>query len=89
MRYSDAVRLRIPELLEERGLTPYYLSKLSGGRISLSTAYRLVRLRGRVRRFEADLLEVLCEVLGLKDPAKLFELEGNRTPGSRLKALQK
>jgi hypothetical protein len=78
--YADAVRLRIPELLEEQGLTPYHLSKRSGGRISLSTAYRLVRLEGRVRRFEADLLEVLCEVLGLKDPGKLFELEGSRGP---------
>ena len=48
VRYADAVRLRIPELLEEHGLTPYRLSKRSGGRISLSTAYRLVRLKGRV-----------------------------------------
>lgn len=79
VRYADAVRLRIPELLEEHGLTPYHLSKQSGGRISLSTAYRLVRLQGRVRRFEADMLEVLCDVLGVKDPGRLFELEGART----------
>jgi hypothetical protein len=77
--YADAVRLRIPELLEEHGLTPYHLSKRSGGRISLSTAYRLVRLHGRVRRFEADMLEVLCDVLGVKDPGKLFELEGAKS----------
>jgi DNA-binding Xre family transcriptional regulator len=78
VKYADAVRLRIPELLEEAGLTPYHLSKQSGGRISLSTAYRLVRLQGRVRRFEADMLEVLCDVLEIKEPGKLFELEGHK-----------
>jgi hypothetical protein len=78
VRYAGAVRLRIPELLEEHGLTPYHLSKQSGGRISLSTAYRLTRLKGRVKTFDADLLEVLCEVLGIKDPGKLFELEATK-----------
>jgi hypothetical protein len=74
--YPGAVRLRIPELLHEHDLTPYRLSRRSDGRISLSTAYRLVRLRGRVKTFDAELLEVLCEVLGVRDPGKLFELEG-------------
>ena len=39
-------RLRFPELLEERGLTPYAFAKLTGGKISNATAYRLVKLRG-------------------------------------------
>lgn len=77
--YAEVVRLRFPEILEEHGLTAWHLSKQSGGRISLSTAYRLVRLRGRVKTFDADMLEVLCDVLGVKDPGKLFELEGART----------
>ena len=74
----EAVRLRIPELLEEQDLTPYLLSKKSNGRISLSTAYRLVRLRGRVKSFHAEMLEVLCEVLGVRDPGRLFEIEGDK-----------
>lgn len=65
------VRLRFPELLAEHRLTPYKLSKASGGRISLSTAYRLTRNRGVVKMFDADLLEVLCEVLGV-EPGQLI-----------------
>jgi hypothetical protein len=77
--YPGAVRLRIPELLHENDLTPYRLSKRSDGRISLSTAYRLTRLRGRVKTFDAELLEVLCDVLRIRNPGQLFELEGPRT----------
>jgi DNA-binding Xre family transcriptional regulator len=68
------VRLRIAELLEERGLTPYYLSKQSAGRISLSTAYRLLRLHGVLKSFDADVLDALCDVLAV-EPGELFERE--------------
>lgn len=71
------VRLRFPELLEEHDLTPYSLSKRSGGRISLSTAYRLARIRGHLKLFQADLLEVLCEVLGV-EPGELLERDRKR-----------
>jgi DNA-binding Xre family transcriptional regulator len=66
------VRLRFPELLDERDLTPYGLVKLSDGRISMSTAYRLVRQKGRVKLFQAEMLEVLCEVLKCQ-PGELME----------------
>jgi DNA-binding Xre family transcriptional regulator len=71
------VRLRIPELLTERGLTPYHLAKNSGGRISLSAAYRYSRLKGRVKSFDGDLLEALCDVLGV-EPGELLERDGKR-----------
>jgi len=71
------VRLRFPELLEEHDLTPYSLSKRSGGRISLSTAYRLARIRGRLKLFQADLLEVLCDVLNV-EPGELLERDKKR-----------
>lgn len=74
---SRPVRLRIPELLRQKGVTPYRLSKLSGGRISLSTAYRLARLRGRLHSFDSRLCEVLCEILKVT-PGDLFELEPRR-----------
>ena len=70
----DTMRLRYPEILEERKLTPYGLHKLSGGRISLSTAYRLARQNGRLRFFDAELLEALCDTLGVK-PNDLLERE--------------
>ena len=55
-------------------MTPYQLAKDSGGRISVSAAYRLVRAEGRLSLFGADLLEALCDVLAVK-PNKLFERE--------------
>jgi len=63
--------LAAPELLGD--MTPYRLAKESGGRISLSTAYRLVRLNGRLATFDAGMLAALCDVLGAK-PSELLEL---------------
>lgn len=60
-----ALRLRLPELLDERGWTAYRLSVESGGRIGLSAAYRFCRLRGRLRMFDAEILEALCDTLGV------------------------
>jgi len=59
------LRLRLPELLAEHRVTAYTLAQRSKGRISPSTLYRLVRSRGRVRYLDADLLEALCDVLGV------------------------
>ena len=74
------VRLRLPELLKQHGLTAYAVSRRSGGRISMSTAYRLVRLDGRVQSFDADMLEALCDVLNVT-PGELLE----RDPRKRQK----
>jgi DNA-binding Xre family transcriptional regulator len=68
------VRVRIPELLEAAGLTPYGLCQASGGRISMSTAYRLARNKGRAHTFDAELLEALCDVLKVT-PGDLLERE--------------
>jgi len=66
------LRLRFPELLEERGMTPYALSVESGGRISMTTIYRIVRQRGELQSFDVDLLEAACDVLDI-DLGELFE----------------
>jgi DNA-binding Xre family transcriptional regulator len=66
----STMRLRLPELLG--GMTPYRLAKESGGRISLSTAYRLVRKNGRLANFDAEMLAALCDVLNAK-PGELLE----------------
>jgi DNA-binding Xre family transcriptional regulator len=68
------MRLRLPELLQEQKppMTPYAVAKASGGRISLSTIYRLARQKGQVDSFDAELLEALCDVLGC-EPGDLLE----------------
>jgi DNA-binding Xre family transcriptional regulator len=72
--YFAPMRIRWPELLERKGLTPYAFSKLSEGRVSLSTVYRLNKSRGRLQRFDAELMSALCDVLDVR-PGDLFEQE--------------
>ena len=74
------MRLRLPELLAERGLSAYALAKRSGNRISTSTAYRLVKLNGRVQNFDADMLDALCDVLKLDSLDDLFERDDAAAP---------
>lgn len=76
------MRFRIPELLDARGWSAYALARASDGRVSMSTAYRLKKLGGRVQTFDADLCEALCDVLGV-EPGELFER--NRAPAARAK----
>ena len=45
--------------------------------MSMSTAYRIVRMRGRIATFDARLLEAVCDVLRVK-PGELFEWERRR-----------
>ena len=67
------LRLRIPELLIERKMTPYALAKQSDGRVSPTSAYRLVRRRGRLRYYDSRLLETLCDLLEVS-PGELFAI---------------
>lgn len=66
------MRIRLPELMDQRGMTAYQVAKASSGRISMSTAYRVARLKGRLETFDADLLEGLCEVFKV-EPGELLE----------------
>ena len=79
--YTGAVRLRFPELFTEKGLTPYSLSKMTDGKISLSTAYRLKRLRGRVKTFDAEMLETLYDAFALDSLEELLERDKKRGRG--------
>ncbi len=71
----SSMRVRLPELLGD--MTPYRLAKDSGGRISLSTAYRLVRMKGRLANFDSDMLAALCDVLKVQ-PGELLEFVSDR-----------
>src|SRR5438093_13299367 len=55
MRRKGLVRLRVRQLLEERGLTGYAIAKYTG--LSLNTIYRLTRPNGRFRLIHADTIE--------------------------------
>jgi len=72
-----AIRLRVGELLEERGITAYQLAKLSDGRISLSAAYRLAEPNAGAFPPSWAMLEILCEVLEV-DVGELFERTGSK-----------
>ena len=65
------MRLRVPELLAERGWTAYQLAKrLEPYGISQSAAYRLAR--GSFGEVSAANLAALCDVFGIKDPGPLL-----------------
>lgn len=70
------MRLRVRELLADRGMTPYGLHKASSGRISLSTAYRLAK--GNFRSVSATVLDALCDVFEIDDPGPLFARTARR-----------
>lgn len=72
------MRIRLPELLEEHNTTVHYVAERSGGRIDKSALYRLAAKRGRVKLVSSELVEALCDVLGIP-PHELhtvLELEG-------------
>jgi DNA-binding Xre family transcriptional regulator len=64
------IRWRIPELLEERGWTPYRLAQQSG--LTVPAAYRLAKGKA-VQRIDAATLETLCKLFNAK-PGDLLEL---------------
>lgn len=71
------MRLRLPELLKERGMTAYGVAKESGGRLAIRSLYRLVKRRGRVTMVSAKTIDALCDVLKAT-PNELIEVEGRR-----------
>lgn len=77
------MRIRIPELLEQRGVSAYAVARDSRGRISLSTIYRLRERRGQLETFAADMLEALCDVLGVT-PCELLERDENGAADPRI-----
>ncbi|HYL22328.1 MAG TPA: helix-turn-helix transcriptional regulator [Gemmatimonadales bacterium] len=71
-RHRGVLRLRVRQLLEMRGLSPYALAKFTG--LSLNSIYRLTQPSGRFRLIRADTIERLCGALRIT-PAELFEYE--------------
>jgi putative transcriptional regulator len=64
------IRLRLADLLAERGWTPYRLARETG--LTIPTAYRLADVSLRFGRFTADTLDRLCAALEVQ-PGELLE----------------
>jgi putative transcriptional regulator len=69
-RRHAVIRLRLAEVLAERGWTPYRLARETG--LTVPTAYRLADPALRFGRFTADTLERLCAALEVQ-PGDLLE----------------
>ncbi len=63
------LRLRVAELLKQRGWTRYRLAKEAG--LTLNQAYRVARPDGRFTRLERETLEKVCRALGV-EPGEIF-----------------
>ncbi len=83
-RRRGLLRLRLRQLLEARGVSPYGLGKFTG--LSLNTIYRLNKPSGRFRLIRADTIERLCGALRVT-PSELFgyekPAENLKPPGTR------
>ena len=69
------VRWRLPEILEERGLTAYRLAAMmreKGYPMTVRGAYRLADPDHDLRRLDLDTLNAVCATLRL-DPGDLLE----------------
>jgi DNA-binding Xre family transcriptional regulator len=64
------VRLKIHELMRQRGISAYALSK--GSALPYPSAYRLSRAPGQFGRLHADTLDSLCEFFQVQ-PGRLLE----------------
>ena len=64
------IRLRLADVLAQRGWTPYRLARETG--LTVPTAYRLANTASRFGRFTADTLDRLCTALGVQ-PGDLLE----------------
>ena len=69
-RRKGVLRLRLRQILRERGLTGYALAKYTG--LSLNTVYRLTRPSGRFDLIQSETIELLCAALRVT-PTELFD----------------
>jgi putative transcriptional regulator len=70
---DDLIKIRVDELLEERGQTFYWLAKETG--ISHSTLWRLKK--GRAVGINLSTLERICQILGCQ-PGDVLRLASDK-----------
>lgn len=70
MAYISAVRLLVPDILADRSMTAYALSKALEGRVSRSAVYRMAV--GEKVKLDLDEIAALCDALEI-EPGELFE----------------
>ncbi|HEX6089622.1 MAG TPA: helix-turn-helix transcriptional regulator [Gemmatimonadales bacterium] len=64
------VRLKVFELMAQRGISAYALSRAAG--LPYPSAYRLSRAHGQFGRLHAETLDALCEFFQVQ-PGRLLE----------------
>lgn len=70
-----SMRVRVPEVLNDRGWSAYDLAqRIEPLGVSVQAVYRLVRADGRVQRLDMRLLAAMCHVLEIS-PGELLERE--------------
>lgn len=75
------MRVRMPELLTERGWSAYRVAeavKALGG--SEQAVYRLAAANGRVRYFDGRLMVMLCDVFGIGFDELLIQAKDDTDP---------
>ncbi len=70
MTYFSTVRLLVPDLIAERAMTTYALSKMVEGRVSRSAVYRMAA--GEKVKLDLDEIAALCDAFDV-EPGELFE----------------
>jgi len=76
------IRLRIHQLLAQRGLSAYALSQ--GAKVSYPTAYRMSRPGARFGRLHADTLDRLCTFFRVQPGTMLEWVPDRRRNGARV-----
>jgi DNA-binding Xre family transcriptional regulator len=72
------VRVRIDEMMAERGWSAYDVAKaIKRSGVSEMAVYRLARVHGKVKRLDMRLLAGLCDVFKV-EPGELLEREKKR-----------
>lgn len=83
MPYIGNMELRVSQILDRLGKTAYWLSEASGGRISMSAAYRLAA--DEWEQLPRETLAALCDTLGV-EPGEILDHQpkpaGKRQNGS-------
>jgi hypothetical protein len=59
------MRIRLPELLEEHHTNAFALSRLSDGRLTPNTLYKLIAKKGAAKFLDAGTLQAIYDTLGL------------------------
>jgi DNA-binding Xre family transcriptional regulator len=74
------MRVRLPELLEAKGMSGHQLAVVLDGRMSRAAIYKLLEAEGHFERIAGRHLEALCHAFGVSPNELLEGWERTRRP---------